>query len=227
MAALAVVLNLLLLSDGLGAQTTAKQENAGERSDAQARQAPDIAKERQQILTSIETEPAVAAADQRWNCATGAEPGRVREARAAGRDFAPDASKSCPAVVRRELHDGREMELYERVAQLAGGQMTPQQVLKNTAAAAMGNQAAVPIGNGRGYQLTDAIAWDAGYTSGLMDPSITMQSLGLADSPANTQRLEGIAESCLDDGNRRTPKASACYVGGIALAARDKRAVAR
>lgn len=88
------------------------------------------------------------------------------------------------------------------------------------------HQPVVAIGNGKGFQLTNPIAFDAGYTTGLVDKTTTAESLGLSDSQVNAQKLKELAESCLDGGNKQL-KASACYVAGLALVAQDKRDAAR
>ena len=82
----------------------------------------------------------------------------------------------------------------------------------------MGNQPVVPIGNGRGFKTTSAIAFDAGYTTGVRGKA-TMASLGLPDTPENSRKLNAIAESCLDGGSKLAPALPACYTAGIALAA--------
>lgn len=218
---------VLCLSSGLRAQTKTQQGDSGQRAGEQTRQAPDIAKQREQILTSIETEPAVAASDQRWNCATGAEPQRVREARVAGRDFVPDASESCPAVVRRELRDGRVMELYERIAQLGGGKMSADEVLAAVQKAALNNDPQVPIGGGKAIPTSNALALDAGYMTGLMNKAVTMQNLGLPpDSAANATKIKDTAEACLDGKNAKPPTASACFTAGAVKAVMDRRVAA-
>jgi hypothetical protein len=131
-------------------------------------------------------------------------------------------------VIERQAHDGAALDYYGKLVTDGGGNVSPQQALKNIAAAATSNQAVVPIGNNRGFKLTDAIAWDAGEVVGSSDSGVTMQSLGLPpDSTANATKINRTAEACLDGKNPHPPPASACFTAGLVKAVLDRQAAAR
>ena len=66
----------------------------------------DVQQQRQEILKGLLTGPRPEkAAQQRWICISGDEPSSVKEARAMGFDFTPDASDSCLAALQRAAKD--------------------------------------------------------------------------------------------------------------------------
>lgn len=189
---------------------------------AQTGLAPDVEAGRRKSLALIQDDPAGSIATDRELCAKGMETGIVNRARLRGDQYTPNASESCPAVIRRQIHDGTALDFYAAIAKAGGGGMKPEQVLSSVATAAMNNKPQVSIGGNKAIETTPALGFDAGYTKGMMDKTITMESLRLADSQANAQKLKGLAESCLDGGNKQPPASSACYVVGVSMAAQDK-----
>lgn len=195
---------------------------------AQAALAPDVEAGRKRNLAFIQmTELAGSIATDRDNCAKGMEVGIVNRARQRGDQYMPNASETCPAVIKRQIHDGTALDLYTAELAKQGGTATPQQLLKSISdAVSSGTTDAVPIGRGKGIILDASGAFDAGTLMGYMDNTVTPESLGIVNSPANTQKLRSIAEGCLDSANKQPPAPSACYLAGLALAALDKHGAA-
>lgn len=216
-----VLLGMMAIVPGIYAQSRLQPVPQAQKADT-TRPDTNIEKQRQQILASIETELADAASDQRWVCATGLEPQRVREARAEGRNYEPDASKSCPIVVQRELRNGHGMELYERIAQLGGKQITAQQVLAAVQKAALNNEPQVPLGGGKAIPLTPALAADAGTLVGLTDNTLTPESLHVSNSQANLEKLRVTEESCLDGNNPNPLSPQRCFLSAATRSALEK-----
>ena len=189
--------------------------------------ADSTAESQRKFLKLVEENPS-SLADFRQSCADGKEVGKVKDARASLDPVIPNASETCPLVIERQVRDGAALAYYRRIVADGGGNVSPQQALKNTAAAAMSNQAVVSIGNGKGFTLTDAIAWDAGEVVGSSDSSVTMQSLGLPpDSTANAAKINQTAEACLDSKNPHPLPASACFTAGLVKAVMDRPVAAR
>lgn len=183
--------------------------------------APGIEKQRYAFLQHIWTEPASLTDNRRWACALGKEPGLVKEGRNEGYDDTPDASKMCVTTLERQAQEGNVLSLYKKLAGDAGGTMTPEQVLQAVESAAKNNQPTTQaIGPKGAIAITPAKALDAGYTRAVRDKT-TLSSLGIAETPENVGRLMGIAESCLDGQSKNAPPPSACFVAGLALAAKD------
>lgn len=195
---------------------------------AQAALAPDVEAGRKRNLAFIQvTELAGSIATDRDNCAKGMEVGIVNRARQRGDQYMPNASETCPAVIKRQIHDGTALDLYGAELAKQGGTATPRQLLKSISdAVTKGTGDDVPIGGNKSITLNPPGAFDAGYTMGSLDSGVTMQSLGLSDSRANAQKLRSIAEGCLDGDNKQPPAPSACYLAGLALAAQDKHGAA-
>ena len=183
--------------------------------------ADGIAQQRHDFLQTIWTESAILVENRRWACMTGKEPEFVKEARSEGLDFTPDASKMCLTTLDRQAQEGNALWLYQRFARDAGSTMTPEQVLQAVESAAKNDQPTTQaIGPKGAIAVTPAKALDAGYTRAVRDKT-TLSSLGIAETPENVGKLMGIAENCLDGRNSKAPSPSACYVTGLALAAKD------
>jgi hypothetical protein len=204
-----------------GQQAKAQSEDTGPRAKAsQTTSANDTAQRRQRILESIRTEDSPELiAERRMFCAQGGEPERVRKARGEGADFYPDASDACLTVFRRDVEDGRPLELYEQLVKNGKGSAKPQELLNAIATAAMKDKLEVSIG-GEIVEASPALSLDAGYTKASLDKT-TMASLGVADTQENARKLKGIAEGCLDGQNKNAPSPSTCYVAGLTLGAKN------
>jgi len=180
-----------------------------------------IEAQRHEFLQDIWTESAILNDNRRWLCAKGGEPKLVREARSEGIYDPPDASKSCITTLERQAREGKQMALYKKFAEDAGGTMTPEQVFNAVEAAAKNNQpTTIAIGPKGAIPMQPSLSLDAGYTKGVRD-RVTMSSLGIAVTPENVGKLMGIAEACLDGQNKSAPSQATCYATGLALAAKD------
>lgn len=116
----------------------------------------EIAAQRQEALDGIlHRDTAYTVAAERKICAAGKMPAHVSEQRAAGAAFYPDAADMCVAVLVRTAKDGRLPELYVKLLGEAGGDRSQAAVLAQTiGGAALANQKAAPIGNGKGMVIT-------------------------------------------------------------------------
>lgn len=215
-----VLVGLLSLYPSLPGQQAGAQGNADSSAKA-TRVSADIGQKRHDFLETIRTESPILVENRRWACMTGKEPEFVKEARAEGLDDTPDASKLCVTTLERQSQEGKALWLYQRFAKDAGSTMTPEQVLQAVESAAKNNQPTTQaIGPKGAIAITPAKALDAGYTRAVRAKT-TLSSLGIAETPENVGKLMGIAESCLDGLNSKAPSPSACYVTGLALAAKD------
>ncbi len=174
-----------------------------------------------EFLQVIWTEPASLNDSRRWLCARGGEPELIRKFRSEGFYDSPDASKSCITTLERQADEGKQMALYKKFAEDAGGTMTQEQVFNAVETAAKNNQpTTVAIGPKGAIATTPSLSLDAGYSKGARD-KVTMSSLGITITPENVGKLMGIAEACLDGQNKSAPSQSTCYATGLTLAAKD------
>jgi len=185
-----------------------------------ARVATDIEMKRRDILNGIQTEESPhSIAERRLLLAEGTEPQRVRNDRNRGADFTPDANQMWLTVLRRDVAEGRALELYEKLVNDGHGTEKPEELLNAVGTAAISNRPKVQLG-GEVVEATASLSLDAGYTKGFLD-KVTLGALGVADTPENITRLHAIAESCLDGQKTKAPPASTCFTAGLALAAKD------
>lgn len=168
----------------------------------------DIQQQRQVILTGLLTaDPQDAATQQRWVCINGNEPSRVKEARAMGFDFTPDASDSCVAALTRSAKDRILSEPYKKLLAKTGGNVELSETLpKAIGAAVLDGKGKVSIGNGKAIIATAPIAFDAGFTVAYISAA--------PNKAGDPQKLKSIAESCLAGGRDAGTCFSIGYVYG-------------
>ncbi len=216
-----ILIALLSLSPGLQAQQAQAQSGATRPPEkaSQTSSANDTSLQRRKMLEAIRTEDPPSIAERRLLMAQGTEPERVRSGRNEGADFTPDASDTWLVVLRRDVEDGRSLELYEQLVKKGKGTEKPEELLSAIAKAAMADKPEVTIGR-EVVETAPALTLDAGYTKAVLD-KMTMASLGVADTEDNARKLKGIAEACLDGQNKKAPSPSTCYIAGLTLAAKD------
>ena len=196
------------------------QQASGAPGTAETGLSPDEQRKRQIILDGIrDIDHPSLIAQQRLVLAEGGEPALVREARRQGDSYTPDPSQTWLAVLRRDMADGKPLELYERLVKDGNGTEKPEELLNAIGRAALSDRKEVRIG-GEVVDATPALSLDAGYTKSFRDRA-TMASLGIADTDENIRKLLALAEGCLDGQNKKPPALSACFTAGIALAAKD------
>jgi len=218
--AVGVLLGTLAITSSVYGQQAKAPSGADTTGVKTSRVANDVDMKRRDILNGIQTEESsIHVAERRLFIAEGGEPERVRNDRNRGADFTPDANQIWLTVIRRDADEGRSLELYEKLVKDGKGTEKPEELLNTVASAAMSDRPKVQIG-GEVVEATPSLSPDAGYTKGFRD-RVTMNSLGIADTPDNVTRLHAIAESCLDGQNTKAPPASTCFTAGLALAAKD------
>jgi hypothetical protein len=154
----------------------------------------DIQQQRREILKALLTgDRPEKAAQRRSICINGGEPAGVKEARAMGFDFMPDASDSCLAALQRAAKDGTLTEPYRKLLKETGGDPDLSETLpKAMGASALSDKAKVSIGNGKAIILTSAIAFDAGFTVAYTSAAPAKEG--------DSKKLRSLAESCLGGG---------------------------
>jgi hypothetical protein len=159
---------------------------------AQTGATPDILHQRQQLIYAILTTDDQHAVDkQRWICINGQEPARVKDARAGGFAFTPDASDSCVAALQRSAKDSLLFGIYKRLlAGIGGDSSISQNFPKAIGSAVLSGNGQVPIGNGNAAKITPQMAFDAGFTVAYTD--------GAARKQGDPQKLKTLAEDCLN-----------------------------
>jgi hypothetical protein len=215
----AILITLLSFSPSVQAQQA--QAQSGEaRPPAKASQTSStVEQQRRKLLEAIRAEDPADIADRRLLIAQGTEPERVRTGRSEGADFLPDATETWLVVLRRDVEDGRPLELYEQLVKKGKGTEKPEELLSAIAKTAMADKPEVTVG-GEVVEAIPALSLDAGYTKASLD-KMTMASLGVADTEDNVRKLKGIAEACLDGQNKKAPLLSTCYIAGLTFAAKD------
>lgn len=178
-----------------------------------------LAERREELIEHILTDTPANVANLRRVCVMGREPELVRDSRNSGDNDEPDAIENCNAALRREEHDGRLMELYERITREVGGSAKPEDLLKAIGTAALAGKPTAQVG-GQEINLTPPLILDAGYSKGTLERA-TLSSLGVADTQDNRDKFRAIAQGCLDGQNKNAPALSTCFVAGLALAAKD------
>jgi hypothetical protein len=151
----------------------------------------DVQHQRQEIVTALLTgSRPEKASQQRWICFNGDEPSSIKEARAMGFDFTPDASDACVAALQRQARDHRLGEPYKKLLAEAGGDIELSENLpKAIGASALNGRGKVSIGNGKAVVLTSAMAFDAGFT--------VAYTSAAPNKAADPKKLRSLAESCL------------------------------
>lgn len=179
-----------------------------------------LAEQRQAIINDIlrRKDHPETIADVRSVCAHGSQPQFVKKARNDGDDSFPDAGDLCAAALKRKAQDGRLLELYETLVEDTG--VKPEELFSSIASAAANDKAEVRLGRSGIVHVSPALALDAGYTQASLK-GITMASLQMADTEDNARRVKDTTAGCLDNQNKAAPTRSACFVTGIALAAKD------
>ena len=185
------------------AVTSAQAETAAAAADQK-----EIARQRQDIVDSIlTTENAESVAQRRWVCFNGAEPSRVREARAGGFDFTPDASAICLATLQRKARDEALLEPYKKlVLTMNGNPDSSERLPKAMGAAVLSGDGKVSIGNDKGVVVDSALALDAGFTVAYTSAAAKKEGL-------DERKLRLGAEGCLD----RKSDPGTCFSIGYAL----------
>jgi hypothetical protein len=168
----------------------------------------DIQQQRQEILTALlTTDPQDTATQQRWVCINGNEPSRVKEARAMGFDFTPDASDSCLVALQRAAKDRTLSEPYKKLLAQTGGSVELSETLpKAIGAAVLNGKGKVSIGNGKAIIPTAPVAFDAGFTVAYISAA--------PNKAGDPQKLKSLAESCLAGGKDPGTCFSVGYVYG-------------
>jgi len=168
----------------------------------------DIQQQRQEILTGLLTsDPHDTASQQRWICINGNEPSRVKEARAMGFDFTPDASDSCLVALQRAAKDRTLAEPYKKLLAQTGGNAELSETLpKAIGASALNGKGTVSIGNGKALIPTAPMAFDAGFTVAYISAA--------PNKGGDPQKLKSLAESCLAGGKDTGTCFSVGYVYG-------------
>lgn len=149
-------------------------------------------------------------ASTRAACASGEQPKWVtdRRSRNPGTSF-PDASATCVGVLTTIARNGRLAELYAKLLRQLGGEPSKVEGLPEAiGAAALANQKAAPIGNGKGMVITPALAFDAGFVAAQKDHGTK------APGTANPAQLKALAEACLAQQQAAGPCFSAGYMYG-------------
>ena len=151
----------------------------------------DIMQQRQEILTALLTTDRQDKASQlRWVCINGKEPSSVKEMRAIGMEFMPDASESCVAALQRGAKDRTLTEPYKKLLADTGGNVALSDTLpKAIGASVLNAKGNVPVGNGKAIIPTSPMAFDAGFTVAYVS--------GAPSKSGDPQKLKSLAESCL------------------------------
>jgi hypothetical protein len=147
----------------------------------------------------------------------GEEPKRVTEGRRAGKDFLPEASDTCVAVLIRTAHDGRLAGLYRTLLVNLGGDVGLADrlpfAIANIAMTGDGS-GKVSIGNGKSATVAQPLAFDAGFTAAYLKGDRRATNVDVS-------RLRSMAELCLSVLMDPGTCFSAGYAeGGLALSAR-------
>jgi hypothetical protein len=160
---------------------------------AQRESPAEIAAQRKGMLDEIMKDTADSVGVQRWVCAMGKEPESVKEARAGGFDFTPDASDGCVTALVRIAQAGDLLQMYSRLSKEAGGTGEGYKTLPRAiGSAALANRDSVAVGNGKGAKVTPSLAFDAGFTVAYTERAADK---GIADA----RKLKSITEECLND----------------------------
>jgi hypothetical protein len=169
----------------------------------------EIQRRRQEIVTAmLTTEPQEKVRQQRWICINGWEPSSVREARAMGFDFTPDASDSCIAALQRSAKDHKLGDAYAKLLSETGGNAERLETLpKAIGAAVLSGNGKVSIGNGKAITATASIAFDAGFSAAYTEAAPPKQGM-------DPQQLKAIAEACLSNDKDAGTCFSVGYVYG-------------
>jgi hypothetical protein len=197
---LAVLALVALITTGAAAETHSSEE---------------IAAQRQEILDSfLAPDGADVAARERQLCFLGKQPQRVRDDRARGAYFSPDAADACVVVLTRLGRDQQLLEQYRKFVLAIGGDVATVASLPQTiGAAVMNGQHTVALGNGKGANVRPSTAFDAGFT-------VAYQERGTAPAGASDQtKLKAVTETCLDD----QQDAGTCFSVGYLQGARAYR----
>lgn len=154
----------------------------------------EIQRQRQEIVTAILTTDRPESVErQRLACISGREPSSVKEARAGGMDFTPDASDSCLAALQRAATDGRVGDAYKKLLARTGGDTEfAEKLPKAIGASVLSGNGKVGIGNGKAITATAPIAFDAGFTVAYIDGAAKKQGI-------DSLKLRTIAEACLSN----------------------------
>jgi hypothetical protein len=164
----------------------------------------EIARQRQEILDHMMQLDAQRNAPQRWVCAMGKEPESVKEGRAEGDAFMPDAADSCLTALRRIAQVGDLLPMYAKLAKEVGGTEEGYKLLpRYIGSAALANRDSVSVGNGMGALVTPSLAFDAGFTVAYTERVPDKWT-------SDTKKLKEITEDCL--ANRRD--AGTCFSVG-------------
>ena len=170
----------------------------------------ETARERQELVDDIfNKDSSDSVADKRWVCVTGGESGLVSEARGEGAAFTPDASDTCLATLTRTARDGNLPQLYGKLATDLGGSTDGSDRLPHAiGAAVLSGKSQVSIGNQKMTDVTQPLAFDAGFTSAYMDSAPDKGAMDQA-------KLKAIAEQCLN----KQGDAGTCYSIGYVYGA--------
>ena len=183
---------------------------------AQGESSQEIQRQRQEIVTAILTSNRTESVEkQRWACISGREPSRVKEARAGGMDFTPDASDSCLAALQRAAKDGKLGDAYKKLLVQTGGDAEfAEKLPRAIGASVLSGDGKVALGNGKAMTATAPIAFDAGFTVAYIDGAAKKQGM-------DSQKLRALAEACLSNDKDAGTCFSIGYVfGGQAFNAR-------
>jgi hypothetical protein len=151
----------------------------------------EIAAQRKEILEMMMKDTADSVGVKRWVCAMGKEPESVKEARAGGFDFTPDASDGCVTALVRTAQVGDLVQMYSKLAKAVGGTGEDYKTLPRAiGSAALANRDSVAVGGGKGAQVTPSLAFDAGFTVAYTE---RVPDKGITDA----QKLKAITEACL------------------------------
>jgi hypothetical protein len=160
--------------------------------------------QRQEILERMMKAGADTNGVQRWVCAMGGEPDSVKEARANGFAFTPDAADSCVTALRRIAQVGELLSMYAKLAREVGGTEEGYKLLPRAiGSAALANRNSITVGGGKGAAVTPALAFDAGFTVAFTERVPDKWTL-------ETKKLREITADCL--ANKRD--AGTCFSAG-------------
>ena len=156
---------------------------------AQTQPSQEVLSQRKELVDELRTAPRWDVAQARWVCINGLESDRVREARADGLDFTPDASDSCVAALERDARDGQMIYIYQKFLTKIGGSPANAHTLpKAIGNAALSGNGKVYIGNNLATAVTPQMAFDAGFTVAFMESA--------AKKTMAADKLKAAAEAC-------------------------------
>jgi len=153
----------------------------------------EVLRQRQEIIEGmLTTDRRESIAKTRWLCMNGQEWGSVRDARAEGIDFTPDASDECVAALQRDAKDGQMSYIYQKLVTSLGGNPASSHTLpKAIGNTVLSGDGKVPIGNGLAATVTPQIAFDAGFT-------VAFNESAAKKNGGDPQKLKAAVEDCMD-----------------------------